>query len=119
MSGWLGAAALLGAAGVALGAFGAHALRGRIEPELLAAWQTGVQYHLLHSVALLALALFGSATQRAILWPAALWCAGIAMFSGSLYLLAGAGQRWAGPVTPLGGLCLIAGWVALLTLLRR
>lgn len=118
MSAWLPAAALLGALGVALGAFGAHALRGRVPAELLAAWQTGVLYHLLHSVALLALGLFASATGRNVLLPAALWSAGIVLFSGSLYLLAGAGQRWAGPVTPLGGLCLIGGWLALLALRR-
>lgn len=118
MSAWLPAAALLGALGVALGAFGAHALRGRVPAELLAAWQTGVLYHLLHSVALLALGLFASATGRSVHLPAALWSAGIVLFSGSLYLLAGAGQRWAGPVTPLGGLCLIGGWLALLALRR-
>jgi uncharacterized membrane protein YgdD (TMEM256/DUF423 family) len=112
------AAAALGALGVALGAFGAHALRGRLAPELLAAWQTGVLYHLVHSVALLALGLFGSATGRSVLLPAVLWSAGIALFSGSLYLLAGAGQRWAGPLTPVGGLCLIGGWLALLALRR-
>ena len=118
MSPWLYAAACAGVLGVGLGAFGAHALRDRLPPELLAAWQTGVLYHLIHSVALLALALFASATGRSVSLPALLWCAGIVLFSGSLYLLAGAGQRWAGPVTPLGGLCLIAGWIALV-LLRK
>jgi uncharacterized membrane protein YgdD (TMEM256/DUF423 family) len=118
MSPWVPAAAALGALGVALGAVGAHALRGRLAPELLAAWQTGVLYHLVHSVALLALGLFATATGRSVLAPAAFWTAGIALFSGSLYLLAGAGQRWAGPLTPLGGLCLIGGWLALLALRR-
>jgi uncharacterized membrane protein YgdD (TMEM256/DUF423 family) len=118
MTGWVAIAAALGALGVALGAFGAHALRDRIAPELLAAWQTGVLYHLLHSVALLALGLFAQATSRPVTLPAALFTAGIVLFSGSLYLLAGLGQRWAGPITPLGGLCLIAGWLALFTLRR-
>jgi uncharacterized membrane protein YgdD (TMEM256/DUF423 family) len=118
VSPWVVAAAAFGAAGVALGAFGAHALRARVSPELLAAWQTGVQYHLLHSVALLALGLFASATGRSVRLPALLWSAGIVLFSGSLYLLSGAGQRGAGPVTPIGGLCLIAGWLALLSLRR-
>jgi uncharacterized membrane protein YgdD (TMEM256/DUF423 family) len=118
VSAWLVAAAATGALGVALGAFGAHALRGRISPELLAAWQTGVLYHLLHSVALLALALYAQASGRSVRLPGLLFGAGILLFSGSLYLLAGAGQRWAGPLTPLGGLCLIAGWVSLLTLRR-
>ena len=118
MSPWLYVAAAAGALGVALGAFGAHALRGRLAPELLAAWQTGVLYHLLHSVALLALALFASASGRSVRLPALLFSAGIALFSGSLYLLSAAGQRWAGPLTPLGGLCFIAGWLSLLTLRR-
>jgi uncharacterized membrane protein YgdD (TMEM256/DUF423 family) len=118
VSAWLVAAAATGALGVALGAFGAHALRGRISAELLAAWQTGVLYHLLHSVALLALALFAQASGRSVRLPGLLFGAGILLFSGSLYLLAGAGQRWAGPLTPLGGLCLIAGWISLLTLRR-
>lgn len=118
MSPWVAAAALLGATGVALGAFGAHALRARLPAELLAAWHTGVLYHLLHSAALLALGLYASATGRSVLLPAALFSAGIVLFSGSLYLLAGAGQRWAGPVTPLGGLCFIGGWLALLALRR-
>jgi uncharacterized membrane protein YgdD (TMEM256/DUF423 family) len=118
VSPWVATAAAVGALGVALGAFGAHALRGRLAPELLAAWQTGVLYHLVHSVALLGLGLFATATGRSVLVPAALWTAGIALFSGSLYLLAGAGQRWAGPITPLGGLCLIGGWLALLVLRR-
>lgn len=115
---WLYVAAVAGALAVGLGAFGAHALRGRLPAELLATWHTGVLYHLVHSVALLALALFGSATGRPIQLPALLWCAGIVLFSGSLYLLAGAGQRWAGPITPLGGVCFIAGWLALATLRR-
>jgi uncharacterized membrane protein YgdD (TMEM256/DUF423 family) len=117
-SAWLYVAACAGALAVGLGAFGAHALRSRLPAELLAAWQTGVLYHLLHSAALLALALFASATGRAVWLPALLWSAGILLFSGSLYLLAGAGQRWAGPITPLGGLCLIAGWLALFSLRR-
>jgi uncharacterized membrane protein YgdD (TMEM256/DUF423 family) len=115
---WVAVAAALGAVGVALGAFGAHALRARIAPELLAAWQTGVLYHLLHSVALLALGLYAQASGRAVTVPAALFTAGILLFSGSLYVLAGLGQRWAGPITPIGGLCFVAGWLALFALRR-
>jgi uncharacterized membrane protein YgdD (TMEM256/DUF423 family) len=118
VSPWVAAAALFGAAGVALGAFGAHALKSRLAPDLLAAWQTAVEYHLFHSVALLALGLFASATGRSVRLPAFLLGGGIVLFSGSLYLLAGAGLRWAGPLTPLGGLLLIAGWLSLLTLAR-
>jgi len=115
---WIVSAALLGGAGVALGAFGAHALRARLEPEQLSAWNTGVDYHLLHAVVLLALGLFSEATGRPVAAAAALFTAGILLFSGSLYVLTLGGPRWLGPVTPLGGLCLIGGWIALLWLAR-
>ena len=102
-------AALLGAAGVALGAFGAHGLRARLDARALEVWETAVRYHLVHAVALLALALSPYAAQlRTAGW---LFAAGIALFSGSLYALALGGPRLLGPVTPLGGLALIAGWL--------
>lgn len=110
---WLAAAGALGAGGVVLGAFGAHGLRSRLTVEALASWHTAVQYHLLHSVALLALALFACATGRSITAPAALFSAGILLFSGSIYALVLGAPRWLGPVTPLGGLCLIGGWIVL------
>ena len=119
MSPWLLAAALLGAAGVTLGAFGAHGLRAHVTPEQLSSWKTAVEYHLLHSVALLALALYGSAAGREVGLTAGLWTTGILLFAGSIYGLVLDGPRWLGPVTPLGGLCLIAGWLSLLLLLRR
>lgn len=112
-------AGLLGALGIALGAFGAHALRARLAPEKLAVWNTAVDYHLLHAVALLALALYAAATGRSVATPTALFTAGIALFSGSLYALSLGGPRWLGPVTPIGGLCLIAGWLSLLLLARE
>ena len=115
---WLVIAALTGATGVVLGAFGAHALRARLDPAALATWQTAVQYHLIHALALLALALFARASGRSVTLPSALLVAGVTLFSGSLYLLATAGWKWLGPVTPLGGLCLIAGWLSLLLLAR-
>jgi uncharacterized membrane protein YgdD (TMEM256/DUF423 family) len=110
---WLSLASVLGALGVVLGAFGAHALRARLDPQQLASWQTAVQYHLLHSVVLLALVLFADATGRSVRAPASLFALGIVLFSGSIYLLVLGGPRWLGPVTPLGGLCFIAGWVLL------
>ena len=113
LSVWLAVAAVAGASGVILGAFGAHALRARLEPADLAVWHTAVTYHLLHAVAILALALYGQATHQRIGLAAGLMAAGILLFSGSLYLLATAGWRWLGPVTPLGGLCFIGGWVAI------
>ncbi len=115
---WLAVASILGTIGVAMGAFGAHALRGRLTPDQLASFATAVQYHLLHSVALLALALWGLAAGRSIQVPAALFSVGIVLFSGSIYGLLLTDQRWLGPVTPLGGLCFIAGWLSLLLLAR-
>lgn len=116
---WLAVSSLLGTLGVVLGAFGAHALRGRLTPDQLASWSTAVQYHLLHSVVLLALALWASSTSRSIQLPATLFAAGIVLFSGSIYGLLLTEQRWLGPVTPIGGLCFIAGWLSLLWLAVR
>ena len=115
---WISIASVLGAAGVALGAFGAHALKARLTPEQLHTWDTAVLYHLLHAVVLLALGLYAAATDRPIQPAAALFAAGIVLFSGSLYGLALGAPRWLGPVTPLGGLCFIGGWIALLWLAR-
>ncbi|MBW2273954.1 MAG: DUF423 domain-containing protein [Deltaproteobacteria bacterium] len=115
---WIAVSASLGAVGVALGALGAHALKARLTPDQLASWGTAVDYHLLHSIALLALALFSAATGRSVQLPAVLFTAGILLFSGSIYLLLLTHQRWLGPLTPLGGLCLIAAWISLLGLLR-
>lgn len=115
---WITVAGLMGATAVALGAFGAHALKARLETDSLATWSTAVEYHLVHALALLALALFGSATGRPVGLPAAAFTAGIVLFSGSLYLLALGGPRWLGPITPLGGACFIGGWIALLGLAR-
>lgn len=115
---WIVLAALSGALAVALGAWGAHGLRARLGPEALASWQTAVQYHLLHSVALLALALHALRGGRGAAVPAALWIAGVLLFSGSIYALVLGGPRWLGPVTPVGGLALIAGWLAVLATAR-
>jgi uncharacterized membrane protein YgdD (TMEM256/DUF423 family) len=115
---WILVASIYGTTGVALGAFGAHALKARLAAEQLASWQTAVQYHLIHSAALLALALFATHSGRQVQLPAWLFSLGIALFSGSIYLLVLTGQRWLGPLTPLGGLCLIAGWISLAALSR-
>jgi uncharacterized membrane protein YgdD (TMEM256/DUF423 family) len=116
---WIWIAAVLGAAGVVLGAFGAHALETRLDPDALDSWRTAVQYHLLHAVALLALGLYATDGDRRVTLPAALFSIGILLFSGSIYLLVFTQQRWLGPVTPLGGLCLIGGWLSLGSLARR
>jgi uncharacterized membrane protein YgdD (TMEM256/DUF423 family) len=115
---WMRAAALFGLLGVALGAFAAHGLRGRIAEPLLSAFQTGVLYHLLHTVALLALALYARATGAAITLPAALFSAGIVLFSGSLYAMALSGVHKLGAITPVGGLAFLAGWLSLLFLAK-
>lgn len=108
----LGAAAAF--LGVAFGAFGAHGLRGRISPEMLAIYQTGVQYHLIHALGLLFVGLYLRGTESAAaVWAGWLMVAGVMVFSGSLYALALSGVRALGAVTPLGGLCFLAAWALL------
>lgn len=109
----LGAALMF--AGVAAGAFGAHALKARLSPEALAVWQTAVAYHLWHALGLLAAGLLllhkpDSGALGAASW---LFVAGIAVFSGSLYALALTGVRGLGAITPIGGLAFLGAWVAL------
>jgi len=108
----LGAA--FGALGVAAGAFGAHGLKGRLTPEMLAVFETGVRYHLIHALGLLAVAWastrWASAAIRAAGW---LFVVGILVFSGSLYVLTLTGIRGLGAITPLGGVAFIAGWLLL------
>lgn len=108
-------AALAGAVAVMTGAFGAHALKARLTPDLLVVWQTAVQYHFWHALALgligvLALHRPDSRALRAAGW---LMLLGLLLFSGSLYALALTGVRGLGAVTPLGGLAFIGGWLAL------
>jgi len=106
-------AGTLGFSAVALGAFGAHGLRDRLAPPLLEVYRTGVLYHLIHALAVLAVALAADRLRRPRL-VAGLFTAGIAIFSGTLYLLAITGRTWLGAVTPIGGLLLLAGWAAVL-----
>ena len=116
---WIIISAISGALAVAAGAFGAHGLRDRVTSDQIAAWSTATQYHLLHSVVLLALALYGLHADKLIRVPALLFLVGMVLFSGSIYLLVLTPWRWLGPITPLGGLCLIAGWLSLLVLARN
>jgi len=115
-------ASLAGVTAVGLGAFGAHGLRTQlIASGRLEVWQTAVLYHLIHAVALFALALFAvpsrtstpstAAIPRIFIGIAACWAIGILLFSGSLYILALSGLRGLGPVTPVGGLFFIVGWI--------
>ena len=111
---FFGVGALSALLAVGAGAFGAHALRERLAPDLLAVFETGARYQMYHALALLAVAWAvgrwpGSATVAAG-W---LFVAGTLLFSGSLYVLTLTGQRWLGAITPLGGLAFIAGWAAL------
>ena len=100
-------AALLCFLAVALGAFGAHSLKQILETHgMLDVWNKAVFYQFIHALALLVLALHGTINRGACL----LLLIGIFLFSGSLYLLALTSLRWLGPVTPLGGLCFLAGW---------
>ena len=100
---------------VALGAFGAHALKSRLSAEMTAVWHTAVQYHAWHAIALFALGLL------MLHWPerlglgftAWMFVAGIVLFSGSLYVLALTGARGLGAVTPIGGVALLVGWAVL------
>ena len=106
-------AAGLGALGVILGAFGAHALRSHLEPRDLETFDTAVRYQMYHVFALLAAAWLLS--RNAPYAAAAAWAfvAGILIFCGSLYVLVATGQRWLGAVTPIGGLAFIADWLLL------
>lgn len=105
---------------VAAGAFGAHALRARLSPDLLATFETGARYQMYHALALLAAAW---ATTRwpgsLIQWAGWLFVIGTVLFSGSLYALALSGVRWLGAVTPFGGVAFLGGWVCLVLAAMR
>ena len=106
--------ALSGGLAVAAGAFGAHGLRDRLSPELMAVFETAARYQMYHALALLAVAaIAGRLPGRGAELAGWLFVAGTVIFSGSLYLLALGGPRWLGAVTPFGGLCFLAGWTAL------
>lgn len=111
---WLRAGAFLMLLAVALGAFGAHALKGSLSAELQAVYETGVRYHAYHALGMLAAAWaaqqFNSRHAHA---AAACFAAGILLFSGSLYALALSGARKLGAMTPFGGLLFLAGWALL------
>lgn len=106
--------AILAFAAVALGAFGAHALKSRLAPDMAAVWQTAVLYHGWHALALVGAGLFLMQRPDAAAIAAAGWLflAGVVLFSGSLYVLALSGVRGFGAVTPFGGLAFLAGWAA-------
>lgn len=107
--------ALMAAAAVAAGAFGAHALAARLTPERLATWETAARYHMYHSLGLLLVAALAARWPSGSLLNVAGWLfvAGIIVFCGTVYALALGAPRWFGAITPLGGLAFIAGWILL------
>ncbi|KPG91818.1 hypothetical protein AEQ67_29800 [Pseudomonas sp. RIT-PI-q] len=114
LRGFLMLAAFFGFTGVGLGAFAAHGLKNRLTPEYLAIFHTGVTYQLVHTLAMLGVALL--ATQipgRLITWAGASFAIGILLFSGSLYLLTITGVSKLGIITPFGGLAFLIGWLFL------
>ncbi|NYT44655.1 DUF423 domain-containing protein [Alcaligenaceae bacterium] len=104
-------AALTLMVGVGTGAFGAHALKRILNPDMLAIWQTAVQYQMVHGLGMLMIALLAARYGSPLLHYAGMvMFAGVVVFSGSLYLLAFTGIRWLGAITPFGGLAFIAAW---------
>ena len=118
---FLSAGGLAALAAVALGAFGAHALKNRLSAEMLAVWHTAVEYHVYHALGLLAVGLLtqqlpGSALLK---WSGWAMLAGIILFSGSLYALALSGERWLGAITPVGGVAFLVAWALLVAAVLR
>lgn len=111
-------ASLSGMLAVIFGAFGAHALRGKLDDYALGVFETAVQYHFNHSLALLAVGILALSQPQTVLLKSSGWLflLGIVIFSGSLYLLSLTGARWLGAITPLGGLAFIAAWACLAAL---
>lgn len=108
-------AAFFGLTGVALGAFAAHGLKQRLGADYLAVFQTGVQYQLIHALALIGVALLAlHAPSRLLTTAGVLFALGILLFSGSLYLLTLTGISKLGIITPIGGTAFLAGWVCLM-----
>jgi uncharacterized membrane protein YgdD (TMEM256/DUF423 family) len=107
--------AILAAAAVAAGAFGAHALAERLTPDRLATWETAARYHMYHALGLVLVGTAMTRTAPSAGWVAAGWLftAGIAVFCGTVYALALGGPRWLGAITPIGGVAFIAGWISL------
>ena len=120
VAGWFATGAALCGLGVLIGAFGAHGLRDRLTPDMLAVFETGVRYLLTHALGLLAVAWAASRWPNAWTGSAGwLFVAGIVVFSGSLYLLALTGTRWLGAITPIGGVAFLIAWGCLATALLK
>ena len=113
---WVKWAGVLMFLGVAFGAFGAHALKGKVDPYLLDVFKTGVLYHMVHALGLFAVAWLSSLSQDPkLFWSGVCMVVGIILFSGSLYAMTLTGVRALGAITPLGGLSFLAGWLLIAT----
>ncbi len=111
---WIGLGAIFSGLGVGIGAFGAHALKERLDEHYLAVFETGVRYQMYHALGLFAVAFVASKINHgAVTASGWLLTAGIVIFSGSLYALSLSQVKILGAITPIGGLCFIAGWLAL------
>ncbi len=113
---WSAIGAFVLALAVIIGAFGAHALAGRLDADSKGVYETGVQYHFYHALGLLLVSFLpriGALSAKRAGWICGLLLAGIILFCGSLYLLAVTGERMLGAVTPFGGLSFIAAWLLL------
>ncbi|GIO89649.1 MULTISPECIES: DUF423 domain-containing protein [Paenibacillus] len=108
---------VLMALSVAIGAFGAHMLEGKISADELAVYETGVHYHMIHGIAVLIAGILAGALgeSRKLYWAGTLFIAGVIIFSGSLYVLSISGAKWLGAITPIGGVSFIVGWIMLLS----
>ncbi|WP_406666574.1 DUF423 domain-containing protein [Gallaecimonas sp. GXIMD1310] len=115
MRGFLALAAFYGASGVLMGAFAAHGLKSQLSAQMLEVVETGVRYQFWHALALLAVVLLtGRINSHWLTTAGWLFAVGVVLFSGSLYLLALTGKTFFGPITPIGGVCLVLGWLALM-----
>jgi uncharacterized membrane protein YgdD (TMEM256/DUF423 family) len=111
---WITIGSFSGAISVLLGAFGAHAMKGKFSDEYLGVFETGVRYQFIHALAILAVAMVAARIDGVyIRWAGYLFLTGSVIFSGSLYALVLTGQRWLGMITPVGGIALVAGWILL------
>ncbi|MBD7966932.1 DUF423 domain-containing protein [Paenibacillus gallinarum] len=114
---WIGIGSILVMLSVMIGAFGAHMLEPIIGEDKISVYETGVQYHMIHALGIILIGIimkvFGEA--KLLVWSARLLFIGIILFSGSLYALSISGLGPLGAITPLGGVCFIAGWICLAT----
>ena len=114
MKTWIVFGSILTGLAILLGAFGAHALKSRISPDDLAIFETGIRYHICHSIGLILIGILGFYFPHNLIdIPAKLFLLGIFIFSGSLYLLVLTNTRWLGAITPIGGICYMIGWLLL------